>query len=109
MITSSVLIGNLLTLFAVALYFRAAAHEVVTNPAALSSVYMQELTAVQEQLRRLQEQSQARAEKRERESRRQREIQTQLKATCEYWRAQVRQLNTSQNRAFRDAACSKVP
>ena len=37
-----------------------------------------------------------------------RAVDQQLWATCQFWREQVRQDNSSKNRTYRDAACAKV-
>lgn len=35
-------------------------------------------------------------------------VDAQLRQTCEFWRQQVRRENTSESRAYRDAACARA-
>jgi hypothetical protein len=96
-----VLIGNVLSYGAYKLYIRWEMHQIALAAEEAMRVQTARIKAQSEQMAK---ENAARAKERQRQL----AVNQQLRQTCEYWKEQLRQENTSQNRAYRDAACARA-
>ena len=96
-----VLFGNLLSFGAYQLYVKWELHQLAISLKKEAAELSERSKAEMDQLAK-----QNAAAQREREK--QQAVQSKLLQTCNFWRQQVAKENTSQNRAYRDAACARA-
>ena len=100
-IVIGVFIGNLLSFGAYQLYMRWELNQLTISLRTEAAGQAERLKAEMERVAKNNE-----ALRREREK--QNAVNATLIQTCEFWRQQVAKENTSQNRAYKDAACSRA-
>ncbi len=100
-IVVGVFLGNLLSFGAYQLYVRWQLQQLVISLKTDAAEYAEKTKVEMERVAKKNE-----ALRKEREK--QTSVNAQLLQTCEFWRQQVARENTSQNRAYRDAACARA-
>lgn len=96
-----VFIGNLLTFGAYEIYVRWKLDQFVIS---LKSEAAEQAESSKAEMKRVAKSGEALRREREKQN----AIIAKLLQTCEFWRQQVAKENTSQNQAYRDAACSRA-